>query len=76
VSLSLLQAALVTGLLWELTKHLFTWYVFHIARYTVIYGSLNTLVLFVLWVCYSSTIIVVGGEFAYFLEEDRQRSIV
>jgi membrane protein len=73
---SALQAALVTGLLWELTKHLFTWYVFHIARYTVIYGSLNTLVLFVLWVYYSSTIVVVGGEFAYFLEEDRQRSIV
>jgi len=73
---SALKAALVTGLLWELTKHLFTWYVFHIARYTVIYGSLNTLVLFVLWVYYSSMIVVVGGEFAYFLEEDRQRSIV
>lgn len=73
---SALQAALVTGLLWELTKHLFTWYVFHIARHTIIYGSLNTLVLFVLWVYYSSTIVVVGGEFAYFLEEDRQRSIV
>ena len=73
---SALKAALVTGLLWELTKHLFTWYVFHIARYTVVYGSLNTLVLFVLWVYYSSMIVVVGGEFAYFLEEDRQRSIV
>ena len=73
---SAFQAALVTGLLWELTKHLFTWYVFHIARYTVIYGSLNTLVLFVLWVYYSSTILVVGGEFTYFLEEDRQSSTV
>ena len=73
---SALQAALVTGLLWELTKHLFTWYVFHIARYTVIYGSLNTLVLFVLWVYYSSTILIVGGEFAYFLEEDQQNSMV
>jgi membrane protein len=73
---SALQAALVTGLLWELAKHLFTWYVLHIARYTILYGSLNTLVLFVLWVYYSSAIVVVGGEFAYFLEEDRQRSIV
>ena len=35
-----------------------------------------TLVIFVLWVYYSSTILVVGGEFAYFLEEDRQRSTV
>jgi membrane protein len=73
---SALQAALVTGLLWELAKHLFTWYVVHIARYSNLYGSLNTLVLFVLWVYYSSAILVVGGEFAYFLEEDRQRSIV
>ena len=73
---SALQAALVTGLLWELTKHLFTWYVVHIARYSNLYGSLNTLVVFVLWVYYSSTIVIVGAEFAYFLEEDRQRSIV
>jgi len=73
---SALQAALVTGLLWELAKQLFTWYVVHIARYFILYGSLNTLVLFVLWVYYSSAIVVVGGEFAYFLEEDRQRSIV
>jgi membrane protein len=73
---SALLAALVTGLLWELTKHLFTWYVLHIASYANLYGSLNTLVLFILWVYYSSAILVVGGEFAYFLEEDRQRSIV
>jgi membrane protein len=73
---SALQAAFVTGLLWELAKQLFTWYVVHIARYFILYGSLNTLVLFVLWVYYSSTIVVVGGEFAYFLEEDRQRLIV
>ncbi|MGA2361475.1 MAG: YihY/virulence factor BrkB family protein [Candidatus Aminicenantales bacterium] len=70
---SALQAALLTGVLWELTKHLFTWYVLHIARYANLFGSLNTLVLFVLWVYYSSTIVVVGGEFAYFLEEDRHR---
>jgi len=35
-----------------------------------------TLVIFVLWVYYPSAILVVGGEFAYFLEEDRQRSKV
>ncbi|MDP2969754.1 MAG: YihY/virulence factor BrkB family protein [Deltaproteobacteria bacterium] len=72
---SALQAALFTGLLWELAKHLFAWYVVHIAGYSFFYGSLSTLVIFVLWVYYSSTILVVGGEFAYFLEEDRQRSM-
>src|SRR4030066_431066 len=73
---SALQAALFTGLLWELAKHLFAWYVVHLAGYSIFYGSLSALVIFVLWVFYSSTILVVGGEFAYFLEEDRQRSTV
>jgi membrane protein len=72
---SALQAALFAGLLWELAKQLFGWYVVHLAEYSIFYGSLSTLVIFVLWVYYSSTILVVGGEFAYFLEDDRQRSI-
>jgi len=71
---SALQAAIFTGLLWELAKHLFTWYVVHLARYSIFYGSLSTLIVLVLWVYYSSTILIVGGEFAYFLEEDRQSS--
>jgi len=73
---SALQAALFAGLLWELAKHLFGWYVVHLAEYSIFYGSFGTLVIFVLWVYYSSTILVVGGEFTYFLEEDRQRSMV
>jgi membrane protein len=72
---SALQAALFTSLLWELAKHLFAWYVVHLTGYSILYGSLSTLVIFVFWVYYSSTILVVGGELAYFLEEDRQRSM-
>jgi YihY family inner membrane protein len=73
---SAFQASLFTGLLWELSEHLFGWYVVHLAKYSIFYGSLSTLVIFVLWVYYSSTILVVGAEFAYFLEEDRLRSMV
>ena len=72
---SALWAALFTGVLWELAKHLFGWYVVHLAEYSVVYGSLSTLVIFSLWVYYSSTIVVVGGEVAYFLEEERRRSM-
>jgi membrane protein len=71
---SALQAALFAGLLWELAKQLFTWYVVHLAQYSIFYGSFSTLVIFVVWVYYSSSILIVGGELAYFLEEDRQRS--
>ncbi|MBM4315050.1 MAG: YihY/virulence factor BrkB family protein [Deltaproteobacteria bacterium] len=73
---SALQAALFTSLLWEIAKHLFTWYVVNLAAYSIVYGSLSTLVVFVVWVYYSSTILIVGGELAYFLEEDRQREEV
>jgi membrane protein len=72
---SALQAAVFTSLLWEVAKHLFAWYIVHLAEYSFFYGSLSTLVVFVLWVYYSATVLVVGGEFAYFLEEDRQSSM-
>ncbi|MBN2297804.1 MAG: YihY/virulence factor BrkB family protein, partial [Deltaproteobacteria bacterium] len=68
------QAAIFASLLWELAKHLCGLFIVHLAAYSIFYGSLSTLVIFVLWVYYSSTILFVGGEFAYFLEEDRQRS--
>lgn len=73
---SALQAALFAGLLWELAKHLFGWYIVHVAQYSIFYGSLSTVVIFVLWVYYSSMILVVAAEFAYFLEKDRQKSMV
>jgi membrane protein len=73
-SKSALRAALFTSLLWEIAKHLFTWYIANLAEYSIVYGSLSTLVVFVLWVYYSSSILLLGGEITYFLEEDRQVS--
>lgn len=65
-----LQAAFFTSLLWELAKHLFAWYIVHLAEYSLVYGSLSTVVIFVLWIYYSCIILVLGGEFAFFLQED------
>jgi len=59
-----------------ITFNILIWYVVRLAEHSIFYGSLSTLVIFILWVYYSSTILVVRGEFAYFLEEDRQRSTV
>ncbi len=70
---SALKGALFSSLLWELAKHLFAWYVTNIAMYSIFYGSLSALAVFVLWVYYSSVIFVVGGELLYILEEDRQK---
>jgi uncharacterized BrkB/YihY/UPF0761 family membrane protein len=37
----------------------------------MIYGSLSTLVIFFLWIYYSSVILLLGGEVAFFLERKR-----
>ena len=55
-----LQTAFFTSLLWELAKHLFAWYIVHLAEYSLVYGSLSTVVIFVLWIYYSSTILALG----------------
>jgi membrane protein len=63
------QAAIFTSLLWEIAKQLFGWYVMHLGGFSMIYGSLGTLAIFFFWMYYSSTILLLGGEVAYSLEE-------
>ncbi len=64
-----LQAALFTSLLWEVSKQLFGWYVQHLGKFSMVYGSLSTLAIFFLWVYYSSVILLLGGEVAFLLEK-------
>jgi len=64
-----LQAALFTSLLWETAQQLFSWYVSHVARFSMIYGALSTVAVFFLFVYYSSAILILGGEIASLLEE-------
>ncbi len=66
---SAFQAALFTSLFWEVAKQLFGWYVLHLGKFSVIYGSLGTLAIFFLWVYYSSAILLLGGEVAFLLEK-------
>ncbi|MEW6377494.1 MAG: YihY/virulence factor BrkB family protein [Thermodesulfobacteriota bacterium] len=72
-----LQAAFFTSLLWEVAKQLFGWYVMHLGRFSMVYGSLSTLTIFFLWIYYSSAILILGGEVAFLLEKkgfDQRRS--
>ena len=65
-----LKAALFASLLWETAKHLFGWYATHLTRYSVIYGSLSTLIIFFFWVYYSAAILLIGGELACLMEKE------
>jgi len=48
--------------LFEVAKHFFTWYVARSPQYNVIYGSLEAIVILVLWAFYSSIILLFCAE--------------
>lgn len=50
------------GLLFEIGKHAFRWYVTHFVDFSRIYGSLGGLAVLVFWIHYISIITVIGAE--------------
>lgn len=54
---------LVAGLIWEVGKQLFTWYVGNVAAYNVIYGSVGAIIVFLLWSYLSAQLLLLGAEF-------------
>lgn len=73
-----LQAACFSSLLWEVAKQLFGWYVTHLGKFSMVYGSLSTMAVFFLWIYYSSAILILGGEIAFLLdmrEKKRRRTV-
>jgi membrane protein len=57
-------AGLVAGLIWELARQVYTWYLGNIARYSLIYGSVGAIIGFLLWAYLSAMILLIGAEFA------------
>lgn len=57
-------AGLVAGSLWEVIKNLFAWYAGNVADYARTYGTLETVVVFIIWVNLSSVLLLWGGEIA------------
>jgi membrane protein len=66
-----LKATFVASILWEFAKQLFGWYILHLGRFSVLYGSLATLAIFLLWIYYTSAIFLLGGEIAFLLEQGK-----
>ncbi len=60
---------LFTATMLEAAKHLFTWYVSSVRDIGAIYGSLSTFVVFLLWVYYSWSIFLIGGEIVHNLTD-------
>lgn len=57
--------ALFTTTLFEIAKHVFTWYVGTAVHFGRIYGPLSAFIVFLLWVFYSSSIFLIGAKVVY-----------
>jgi membrane protein len=66
-----LKATFFATISWEVAKQLFGWYILHLGRFSVIYGSVATLAIFLLWIYYTAAIFLFGGEIASLLEQEK-----
>ena len=63
-----LIGGLSATILWEILKHIFGVYIVRIKLYSVIYGSIGSLILLMLWLYYSILVYLIGAEIALELE--------
>ncbi len=52
----------VTTLLWEILKHIFGIYIASLNRYSIIYGSIGSIILLQLWLYYSILVYLLGAK--------------
>lgn len=56
--------ALQAGILWEILKHAFVWYIASIADFSKVYGSMSAVLVLMIWMHVSALILIWGGEFS------------
>ena len=70
---SVLVGGLATGVLWEIAKQGFRWYIEGIGVYSAVYGSLGVTIALMMWVYYSTIVFILGAALIRGLEEHRSR---
>jgi len=58
-----LAGGLLFSLMWMLAIQIFGYYLTHVARFSLLYGSLATLAIIVVWIFYSACILLLCAEF-------------
>ncbi|MDJ0956982.1 MAG: virulence factor BrkB family protein [Arenicellales bacterium] len=64
-----LIGGVAAGLLFEITKRGFTWYISNFQSYEVIYGALSSIPIFLIWVYLSWLVVLIGAEITATLGE-------
>jgi len=61
--LDVVYGALLFTILWEIAKAFFNWYVGHVARINLVYSSLGSLFITILWIFYAANVFLICAEF-------------
>jgi len=70
-----LTAATFTGILFEGTKYLFSWYVTNAANFGTVYGNLTSAAILFFWIYYGAVVFILGGEVAQVYTMSRTRRL-
>ena len=65
-------SSFIASLIWYLSKSGFVFYVMHNKTYTSVYGSISTVLFFLLWIYISWAIFLHGLRFCYLLDKDEE----
>lgn len=68
-------AATFTGVLFEASKFLFSWYVTSVANFRSAYGGLTSAAVLFFWIYYGAIVFILGGEVAQVYNIHRTRRI-
>jgi membrane protein len=64
----------ITGVLWELAKRGFAYYLANFASYNKVYGALAGLMILILWIYYTAMILLLGAEAAALYQDVQQET--
>jgi membrane protein len=67
-----LISSFIASLIWYLSKSGFVFYVMHNKTYTSVYGSISTVLFFLLWIYISWAIFLHGLRFCYLLDKEEE----
>ena len=67
-----ITSSFIASLIWYLSKSGFVFYVMHNKTYTSVYGSISTVLFFLLWIYISWAIFLHGLRFCYLLDKEEE----
>jgi membrane protein len=62
---SVWPGALLAAVLFELARTLFIFYLDNFANYQLIYGSITSIIILLIWIYYSAFVMILGAEFTF-----------